>query len=246
MLILLFIISLISYIAAPDTYSFMFCVYELILYVVSCFIFYKKMEFPTGLVNFHFFFLFSFFFVNFVYPVFLYPIDAEYFFMFSFNFDENNISKGTALAQLAIASYMFGVNLYYKNDENTYKFDFSRITPPLATFLNLLFLLTTFMYVYSAISTADSEIVINYRIVFLYIGILSLKLLLKAEIYKDEFVDNKWFFLRKYWSEIISIVIVVLFSLWFGDRGPVLQIGLIMLYIFTVYVKNYRLKRLQF
>lgn len=238
MLIFLFIISLISYIAAPDTYSFMFCVYELILYVVSCFIFYKKMEFPTGLVNFHFFFLFSFFFVNFVYPVFLYPIDAEYFFMFSFNFDENNISKGTALAQLAIASYMLGVNLYYKNDENTYKFDFSRITPPLATFLNLLFLLTTFMYVYSAISTADSEIVINYRIVFLYIGILSLKLLLKAEIYKDEFVDNKWFFLRKYWSEIISIVIVVLFSLWFGDRGPVLQIGLIMLYIFTVYVKK--------
>lgn len=238
MLILLFIISLISYIVAPDTYSFAFCVYELILFLVSCFFFYRKISFPTGLVNFHFFFLFSFFFVNYIYPVFLYPIDAEYFFMFSFNFDENNISQGTALAQLAITSYMMGVSLYQPNTEEETGFDFSKITPAFATFLNVLFVLSTLMYIYSVLSTADSEIVINYQVVVIYIGLLSLKLLLKAEIYKTDFAGNMWFFLQKYWFELISVVIVVLFSLWFGDRGPVLQIGLILLFIYTVYVKK--------
>jgi len=244
MLILLFIISLISYLVAPDTYSFVFCVYELILFLVSAFFFYRKMSSPTGMVNFHFFFLFSFFFVNFVYPVFLYPIDAEYFFMFSFNFDENNISKGTALAQLAITSYMVGVNLFTRKYEEATSFDFTKINPNFVTVLNVLFVLSTLMYLYSVITAGDNDIVINYQVVVIYVGLLSLKLLLKAEIYKAEFVDSTRFFLQKYWFELISVLIVVLFSLWFGDRGPVLQIGLILLYVYTVYVKRLSAKTL--
>jgi len=244
MLLLFFIVSLVSYIMAPDTYSFGFCVYELVFFLVTCFVFYRKMTFPTGMVNFHFFFLFSFFFVNYVYPVFLYPIDAEYFFMFSFNFDENNISKGTALAQLAITSYMLGTSIFVTKSEEKTSFDFSSVNPPLVTFLNLLFILATLMFMYSVLSTMDSEIVINYQVVVLYIGILSLKLLLKAEIYKEDLSNNKWFFLKIYWFELISVSIVTLFSLWFGDRGPVLQIGLILLFIYTIYVKKLSVKTL--
>ena len=242
MLLLIFIVSLVSYILAPDTYSFGFCVYELVFFLVTCFVFSRKMTFPTGMVNFHFFFLFSFFFVNYVYPVFLYPIDAEYFFMFSFPFDENNISKGTALAQLAISSYMLGTSLFVAKSEDKTSFDFSLVNPPLVTFLNVLFVLATLLFVYSVMTTMDSEITINYQVVVLYIGLLSLKLLLKAEIYKDDFSDSKWFFLKIYWFELISASIVALFSLWFGDRGPVLQIGLILLFVYTIYVKKLSVK----
>src|SRR5690606_33794325 len=65
---------------------------------------------PIGLFSFSLLFTISFFFVNFAYPVLIYPIDRDYFPVFQrFYFNEDLISKTTALAYVGYTSFSLGV-----------------------------------------------------------------------------------------------------------------------------------------
>lgn len=104
-LILLFI-SLILYYFAPDYYSFEYCLWVHNLFLTSA-AFVILSDIQNEKVGFNLLFSISFFFTNFVYPVYIYPVDPHYS-LFSFSFNERVISKCTALAQVAYAAYACG------------------------------------------------------------------------------------------------------------------------------------------
>src|SRR5690554_2195042 len=105
--IIYLLISLLLFLFAPLKYSLLFCNTVTILFLVQIVPFLIKKS-QGNYVNFHSIFFFSFFFTNFFYPTILYPIDREFFTVFTLPFDDKYINKGTALAQLAISSYIVG------------------------------------------------------------------------------------------------------------------------------------------
>ena len=102
------IAATVLYIQAPWTYSYDYCVT-----LMACFIAQNVLFFATNKrknwLGFEFFFALSFVLVNFVYPVFYAPDpDRIYWSFFSFPFNDNYVTRATALAYFGYAWYMLG------------------------------------------------------------------------------------------------------------------------------------------
>ena len=106
--IFLGVLCYLLYLIAPDKYSYPICLLLLIIFLISSFCGLKKVS-HNNIFNFHILFFISFFFVNLVYPVFIYPFDKFYFPIFNIKFDHELINKSTALAVFGICSYNIGL-----------------------------------------------------------------------------------------------------------------------------------------
>ena len=100
------LVSAFAYILAPNIYSFEYCFGVQILFALSAIVV-SIMDSRNEKVGFNLLFSLSFFFTNFVYPVYIYPIDPCYS-LFRFPFNDNVITKCTALAQVAYSAYLCG------------------------------------------------------------------------------------------------------------------------------------------
>ena len=114
------IAATVLYIKAPWTYSYDYCVA-----LMACFIAQNVLFFATNKrqhwLGFEFFFALSFFLVNFVYPVFYAPTERIYWSFFSFSFNDDFVTRSTALAYFGYAWYMLGATriLQLRREEPT-------------------------------------------------------------------------------------------------------------------------------
>lgn len=102
--------SLCIYFASPQTYSWGYCMFCGGVYLVSVYL-YLTCQKKDNYFDFETIFLISYFFCFFAYPIFIYKIDPEYFFIFSYNFDHDKISQGTSLALLGSQFFLLGCQL---------------------------------------------------------------------------------------------------------------------------------------
>lgn len=123
---LIFVISCILYFFAPNTYSFEYCLCIHNLFLVSA-VFLYIIDVKNEKVGFNVLFTLSFFFTNFVYPVYIYPIDPSYS-LFQFPFNEKVITRCTALAQVGYAAYMCGYVQKWQRMCNTFSISEVAIT----------------------------------------------------------------------------------------------------------------------
>ena len=95
------------YIRAPWTYSCDYCTLIMWLFIAQ-----NVLHFATNKrqhwLGFEFFFALSFFLVNFVYPVFYAPTERIYWSFFSLDFNDNYVTRSTALAYFGYAWYLLG------------------------------------------------------------------------------------------------------------------------------------------
>ncbi|MDD6747010.1 MAG: O-antigen ligase [Paludibacteraceae bacterium] len=112
------IAATVLYIKAPWTYSYDYCVALMVCFIVQNVLFFATNKRKHWL-GFEFFFALSFFLVNFVYPVFYAPTERIYWSFFSFSFNDNFVTRATALAYFGYAWYMLGVTriLQLKREE---------------------------------------------------------------------------------------------------------------------------------
>ncbi len=114
------VVATVLYIKAPWTYSYDYCVTLMCLFVVQ-----NALHFATNKrehwLGFEFFFMLSFFLVNFVYPVFYAPTERIYWSFFSFAFNDNYVTRATALAYCGYAWYLLGATriLQLRREEPT-------------------------------------------------------------------------------------------------------------------------------
>lgn len=101
------------YIRAPWTYSYDYCALLMGLFVAQNVLYFatNKREHWLG---FEFFFALSFFLVNFVYPVFYAPTERIYWSFFGMTFNDNFVTRSTALAYFGYAWYMLGATRILK------------------------------------------------------------------------------------------------------------------------------------
>ena len=107
------IAATVLYIQAPWTYSYDYCALLMGLFVAQNVLYFatNKREHWLG---FEFFFALSFFLVNFVYPVFYAPTERIYWSFFGMTFNDNFVTRSTALAYFGYAWYMLGATRILK------------------------------------------------------------------------------------------------------------------------------------
>lgn len=120
--IFLVIISIAIYILAPTTYSFEYCFLCHNVFILNlAYLLYKDLK--NEKIGFNTLFSISFYFTNFVYPIFIYPVNPD-FSLFQYRFDVNVVSKCTALALLAysvyVGGYIYRLNKTPKNNLNRF------------------------------------------------------------------------------------------------------------------------------
>lgn len=101
------IISSVLLINVPVHYSKLFCTVEMLLFLVCSIPFVINKAKQIGFFNFYTFFLFSFFCINYLHSVFIYP-DDSFLISFSFPYNINNICHGVAMASLFVSFLILG------------------------------------------------------------------------------------------------------------------------------------------
>lgn len=100
------VVSTVLFLAAPEHYDYAYCNALMWLYIVQNILFFVSNK-RRHWFGFEFVFCISFFFVNFVYPVFYYPTRPDFSF-FEMPFNHDVITRATALAYFGYTWYLLG------------------------------------------------------------------------------------------------------------------------------------------
>lgn len=144
--IVFLIISLVLFFNAPVEYHFTFCLAINLLFVLQNVLYFLISR--RSLVSFEFFFMFAFYFVNFIYPVAYYQTDPT-FGLFRYEFNHNIISKATAIAYVAYTCYMLGLTLKRIEPERELSIDTEVFSKSFFTNLLVLFVALSVYYISS-------------------------------------------------------------------------------------------------
>lgn len=215
---------------APVEYSYSFSLACLAVFLTSSIALLKN-NCRYTLIKFEFFFLFAFFFTNFVYAVFYYSINP-YFSLFAEGFNEDYINKGSALSALAASCFCLGV--YDKKPACELKKQTvrERLFAPIS-FVNVLLLLFI-PYLYALYGThryvtdftkSNLNAILLYMVYYVIFAIMATK-----RISFNSFVtrpaEAAFFFMTG---------IMVLLLLMIGSRSNPLHIVLLMLFLYNFY-----------
>lgn len=116
LIISLFILSLVLFFFAPYSYDLLFCNLcgTLFFIDVIIYLFYRKKK---NYFDFDMLFFIAYFFVMFFFPMFMYENNPTRFFAFNYYYNENVISRATALSLVGITSYTTGSIAYRANSK---------------------------------------------------------------------------------------------------------------------------------
>lgn len=149
---LCFISSIFLYIIAPETkYSLTFCIAAFVIFLISALCGMRKMN-KVEFFGFNLLFTLSFFGCCYIFPLFIYNIDA-YYSIFEIGYDQSVITKSTCLATVAYCCYICGllqnINtlIAYKtaNGINSFRITKKNISPNLIFYISAIFFILFFI-----------------------------------------------------------------------------------------------------
>lgn len=193
-------------------------------------------------------FFISFYFVCFFFPVFVYPYDQTRYWMFSYAYNENLISKATALCLLGITSYMTGNVLFPKmvRQKQRRSKEIGFHTHILCFISIVTFILyiatggyTQLMNLYQGNGETASGIS-TYFFIMTYVCMFCIVI---AWNYNSYIVYNKFKLSTIPKLEIFYVVIFILFMAYAGSRGKIMNIILIALGTYSLLFKPIPLKK---
>ncbi|MGF6849510.1 oligosaccharide repeat unit polymerase [Chitinophaga sp. W3I9] len=248
--IILLLVSIVIYMFAPGVYSYNYCVLTFVVFLVSSLWVIRKRS-NGNYFNFHVLFLISYFFVNFVYPVFLFPVDKYYFPVFNYDFNENLISKSTALAMLGSSAYTLGAAMLRIKSDYTFEANYRPMQ--FARFTGILKLLTYAFFglflafvgrdFFSGIFNSGTSSSNYFLIGFQSLVALTVTVVCYTGYYRSSEKMTFWKFVGQFDKVFLGFMFLFILLFFFiGDRGPALQVFLILVTLYAVYVKKVKLK----
>ena len=233
---LLLIESFFLFLFAPNHYVNTFDFLCLIQYLISSFIFIKIQK-KENYFDFDLLFLLTYFFVLFFYPVFLYQTLPKIFLVYQYPFNENVISRCTALSLLGSQAYMFGsimVNtdkMKISEHKNNVKINTNLLTLlSCLAFVSFLIVAGTTFFTKTYGDTMDSNL-FQYFLVFFQAIFFSTLIL---EVYNWLVFHNVEKYKINIPLVILSIIVIGLF-IYSGSRTIPLEIVLMLVGIITIY-----------
>ena len=227
-LVILLVISVVMCYKAPAVYDFSYCLVCFVIFLISAVVLLvnNTNKYKT-IILFEFLFTLSFFFVNYAYPVFIYPTSTSYFSLFLYSFNEDVISRATAVATLGFCSYSTFQyeNRNFSNSKIEYKDRYSRVSTVEVFFLFILFLVY-FIQVYTYLSgnLSYSEGAGFFRILAIF---LIFKRLYNHNIHHPLIRDIAL------WGIIAAYIVI---NLLVGNRGDPLYVAMAAFVSYTLFV----------
>lgn len=234
--IVFFILLILLVIFSPRTYSYQFCLFLLIAYIFENLLYFSF--FREELVSFKSLFCLSFFFCNFIYPIFYYQENPDIA-LFRFDFDESIISYATAVAFCAYNCYLLGV----MSVDNKKKVKIKKDRNVSLVFVRKIFYLILILFCCYTFSGGFNYIEDAYendnfgstpfyiKVITTFLRYLMLIFLLYVfKIYKDKHI-----LLKKHVYLILAICVLFLCA---GNRGMPLGVILVVLIFFNDYIRR--------
>lgn len=225
----------------PDSYSLSYCYVCFSLFLVAFIVLYKE-KVRKNIVCFEFIFSLAFFFTNYVYPLFYYPINP-YFSLFLLDFPEGYINDGCVLATIGYLAFCLGdlrykVTSQYVNKVGAiHEFKISPLYIPIANVIIVLLIISLFEILLSGIYDGNwgegslykvlADLFIYYLIFAFFTRENSITVALSKE--------------RVFWILVLCYVIEITMI---GNRGLLIRICLLTLFLYTHLYKNIKAKYL--
>lgn len=224
---LLLIISIYLYYTAPQVFSYSFCLNCFCIFLITaCLLLVNNCKKCQTMILFESLFTISFFFTNYVYPIFLYA-DNPYFSLFTFSFNEDIISRATALATIGYCSYSL---FQYEENDIQYNTEIEKTTYSQVTSFEIILLFALLLiYLYQALPALTGGYSYSGGAGFFQIFaiFLSFKRLYNHDIHHPISRDIAL------WS-IIAIYMVI--NLLVGNRGDPLYVAMAIFLSFSLFV----------
>ncbi len=217
-------------ITAPGQYSHSFCLQCFVVFALSSFVTLRNniLRYRT-LVIFEFLFILAFFMTNYVYPLFFYESDP-YFSIFRHDFNEQVISKATAIATIGICSYNIG---QFDNGTTFYKRVFKSISVKPVTWIDLFFLVVFFIHFFSAnINYFRSGLTggENGSFFMIFSIYIVFKMFKNGESLKIVILSNQF--------ALCLILIYILLNMYIGNRGEPMYIMMSFVICYAIFIKK--------
>ena len=233
--VILTFFSLASFFLAPELYNIFFNQMITIAFLAQAIPFVIKKS-KENIINFYSLFYFSYFFINFFYAAVIYPIDSEYFSVFTLPFNEYIINKSTAIAWISSSFFILGANKkvslknILKKNSNIFAYKHDKST------------IFTGILVLSFVLTVGKEFLsgnfVGQSALSLYIlQLVTCSFIVTTVIFFRDYYKQK----NKYWFFTIALLYIILF-LGIGDRGPALSLLVVCIALYSQYVNKIKLR----
>lgn len=243
--VLLFIFSLCSSWWAPNEYNYSFCFVQMLVALLSSVVFIVYISRDNGFVNFHTFFLFSYFCINYLHAVFVYPDDSLFPVFRQFKYNHDIIPYALAVAQVGLQSYILGV---LWGDKRKVK-----LRGYVQTYSNLFMVHTLenislfasfclFVFVFFVLRNTGGLQHLYPRLMLLVVAIISLSVYLKALYLTATTHYSVKQLIKLNIKNILTICLFVFSLLYIGSRGNVLFLMLYILGVINCYYFRIKLK----
>lgn len=235
--VLFFLISLILYFCAPKEFSHSYNIFVLILYVLDfTFMFIKE---KAKVLSYTSLFFVVYFFVNFAYPVFIYPYDSTFILQFRYSFSPDYINVGSALSLTAYTAFICGYaytkkkyrsnspNIRYVNDRNIVLF----------TILSMGVLFYNLVLIVPQIGIGYADATVPFQSGSLFVMLESALAFLLCYKNRFEIRGNSSLFFLKLRTHMLMCSVFAGASLLLGSREYVLTLILLYVILYSYYVK---------
>lgn len=233
-----FVISFACYIFRPLAYSNSYCIFLFLLYLVESLLFLKRMK-VYGSINFHLFFILTNLVVIYLYPIFIYPVLPN----FILYFNSNYINQGTALCHLSILGYMIGayhISVKFSQTPQTVYVLNKKLPYWVVSLLWILVICVTLSFL-SQVGKTYGEIKKSDQLMSLIVVFATVSLIWNSKYYSCKIYDLRSF-VKYNFRIIIPLVIYMGISLIVGVRFSVLQVLLLLLVAYLMFVGQLKMR----
>ncbi len=234
------VISLFMYYTCPVRYDYNLCLSAFIMMIIVAVFLILKVS-NRQVLTFDLLFTVAFVFANFLYPVFLYPINPK-FSLFAITFNEDYITKCSFMALLGFSSYsFFRVRRYKNRTSNLNNATTANVARPAwAIALCSIITIITIVFYGRSIGTLYSDfkptplIELLRNILDALIFYLILAAFFKSRSLKEVFKKLPFLF----W---ILLILLCLVQLLIGVRTYVLRYGMVIIFGYSYFIKRIKL-----
>lgn len=238
-LYILFAITIVLVLYSPKEYNPSFCLLCFLCIIIPAFRIIISDVKRFGFINFNTIYLSSFFLTSFSFAVFIFPVYGTESLLFLF-VDQNVINKCTAICATAFLSYCIGYSIKNRVVHQKTILNYQRIEKrikPIFWFSICSILIFSILFFKS--NSDDIQVGLGSYFTLLFLASSSIYLMCKFHTNKDiSFIS----FLKNNSIILLSLGAIALLYLLIGDRGLVIQIGMLIMGLYSIHYKKISLK----
>lgn len=231
------LIAVLMYALAPLDYSQNFNIAILGLYVFAFSYTFKRQKIKA--LSYPTLFFAIFFFVNFAYPVFIYPYDELFIIQFKYSFSPKYINAGSALSLIAFIAFLSGYVWKKRSTviDTEHQRVFSNKYYSLFTFAAILVFIYNLYIIIPQIGISYGDAKVPFQTGSLFVMMESTLSLIICNLYKNEIKGDAFKFFRHLKLHILLCSLFALVCLLLGSREYILTLSLLYVLLYSYYVK---------